>query len=176
MRKIEITFIFLVALTLPVFSYGLGLSVSPPELHISASPREAARAKLLVKNSSNGAAVFEAYPDEFEAFIKTIPANFILESGQEREVTVRVAPASVGQFQTAVSIVARSVLDNSFNAGGGLKIPLNIESKENNPRYLAYAALIFSDKKSLIGAVAALVIAIILFYAFSCRTRQRKTP
>lgn len=173
MRKGKIIFIILGIFFFPGFSYGLGLSVSPPELHISTSPRRATGSKLLVKNSSDGVAVFEAYPDEFEGFVKTIPANFILESGQEREVTIRAEPPIAGRFQTTVSIVARSVLEGSFNAGGGLKIPLYIESKENNSRYLSYAALIFSNKKTLIGAAAVLII-VVLFYALGRWIRRRK--
>lgn len=172
MRKIKIIFFALAVLFFPFSSYGLGLSVSPPELRILTSPRRAAVAKLLVKNPSDGAAVFEAYPDEFEDFVKTIPANFILESGQEREVTVRAAPPDAGQFQTSVSIVARSVLDDSFSAGSGLKIPLRIEAKGNGPAYLSYAALIFSDKKILVVTIAVFIMAA-LFYAF-IRIRRKK--
>lgn len=111
------------------FAFGaqaVGLSVSPKEIKISSSVGEPTASKLKIKNPSGEVSIFEIYPDDLEAIIKITPASFILESNQEREVSVRAAPREEGILKTNISVVATPVASSSFNTGSGVKVPIEI--------------------------------------------------
>lgn len=85
--------------------------------------------RLLVTNPSSDVAVFEVYPDEFAAFVKANPSSFTLESKAEKMITIEVTAREAGQFSTLLSIVARPLASNAFQAGGGVKVPLLITAE-----------------------------------------------
>ena len=104
----------------------VGLSVFPDEIKISSAAGEPVAGKLKIKNPSGEVSVFEVYPDDFGEIVKIIPASFILESGQEKEISVRAAAREKGILKTNISVIATPVASSSFNTGNGVKIPLEI--------------------------------------------------
>lgn len=150
MRKLLLhTLLFTAALYLAFSARAVGISVSPKELKISAHANQTVNYKLSVKNPSGEVAVFEVYPDDLGMIIKITPASFILESEQEKEVNVQVAPREEGILKTNISVVATSVASSSFNAGSGVKIPVEITVGESEPWFAALISLPFSGARAL---------------------------
>ncbi len=132
-------------LVMAVFTSGaaraIGLSVTPPELVVGARRGEEIVERIVVSNPSNEVALFEVYPDEFELLVKVMPASFVLESGEEKNVFVRIEPRQAGQFVTAVSIVAYPLSQGNFNAASGVKVPVRITVSDSA---VALPGLIFT--------------------------------
>ena len=131
------TILLILSLSTIVSAEAVSLSVSPKELKISANVYETATQKLKIKNPSGEVSIFEVYPDDLDEIVRVSPSSFILESEEEKEVTVQVIPRKEGIFRTDISVVASPVASSSFNAGGGVKIPLEIRVGQKSSWFLA---------------------------------------
>ena len=160
MKKIFLAFLIGIFLIGAPAARAIGLSVSPRELKVSVGAGETVSRRLKVANLSNEVALFEVYPDDLEKLIEAAPASFFLESGQSREVAIRISPREAGVFKTAVSVAASPAADSSFSAGSGVKIPVEI-TVSGKPVGLVSAAGFSSVSISV--AVAALAVLIFLF-------------
>ncbi|OGF52523.1 hypothetical protein A3I27_02820 [Candidatus Giovannonibacteria bacterium RIFCSPLOWO2_02_FULL_43_11b] len=140
----------------------VGLSVSPSELRASGTFYKPASAKFTVKNSSDGVALFEVYPDDFGDAIKISPESFILEAGEKREIEASANFKKLGKYWTDISIVAKPVANSAFKTAGGLKIPFYIDVKEEKSSQLGL--LISSvSKETLIVLSIIFAFAILIF-------------
>ena len=122
--------IIAVLLTAPAFAGAVGVAVNPADVSISAVIGKATSVRIKVTNPSSDVAVFEVYPDDFTTVIKAVPSSFTLESGAEKYVTLEVTAPQAGQLSTMLSVVARPLASNAFQAGSGVKVPLTIIAKE----------------------------------------------
>lgn len=128
MRYFKLLFLLLL---LPFQVLAVGVSVSPAKLEMKVPVREESAAELIIKNVSSDVALFEVYLDDFESFIKIRPASFILESQEQREVSVKINAREAGRYTVKISVVAKSLNKNEFQVGSGIKIPLEVEAREN---------------------------------------------
>lgn len=168
------TIFFIVAVFLSFAAQAVSLSVSPKELKVSAVVGETATQKLKVKNPSGEVSVFEVYPDDLGALVKISPASFILESEEEKEVTVQVTPREEGIFKTNISVVASPVASSSFNAGGGVKIPLEISVGGDSPWFAALIFLPFFGARTL-GIVLLFLVVVSVFFVIRYGIKQIKS-
>ena len=125
----------LLALSSLLFAFpagAVGVAVNPAEVNMVAVVGEATTVRIKVTNPSSDVAVFEVYPDDFAAVIKVSPSSFTLESGAEKYVTIEVTIPQSGQLSTVLSVVARPLASNAFQAGSGVKVPLSIIAKEGS--------------------------------------------
>ena len=175
MRKLLLyTFLLVSAAYLAFSVQAVGLSVSPKELKVSAMVGETVSYKLQVENPSGEVSLFEVYPDDLGSLVKISPASFILESEERKEVTVQVTPKGDGVFKTNISVVASPVASSSFNAGGGVKIPLEISVSENNPLFVALISLPFSPTRVL-GIVLLFLIVVSIFFVIKYGIKKIKS-
>lgn len=139
----------------------VGLEISPPDLHASVFSGEERNIRLAVKNPSGEVSIFRVYPDEFEDFIKIYPLSFVLESGESKNVDLKIIFTKAGQFKTTVSVVARPLSSETFSAGSGLKIPVTVVVRKNVSQYpaLASSALLPSNRILGIGLLILIVAA-----------------
>jgi len=163
MKKLGIITFLGIVLVASTSVGAVGLSVSPKELKVSSRANETVNYSLTVKNPSGEVSVFEVYPDDLTSIIKTTPSSFILESGEEREVLVQVRARGDGIFKTDISVVATPVAKGSFNAGSGVKIPIQISVGESESFFAALIALPFSGTRVL-GVVILGLILIVGFF------------
>ena len=131
-RKTKLIFVALLALVIGHMSYvpvafAIGISVTPSRASIIVAEKEDASIRLKVANPSKDVALFEVYPDALEQLISISPKSFTLESGAERFVEVSVRGEAVGKMVAEISVVARPLGDQTFQAGTGVKVPLAIE-------------------------------------------------
>jgi hypothetical protein len=80
-------------------------------------------ATLKITNTSNGVALFEAYPDDLRSMIAISPASFTLEGGESRDIAITMNGAA-GKFETMISVVSTPLSSDGLKAGAGIKIPL----------------------------------------------------
>lgn len=106
--------------------YAVGVSVTPAQVNIQAHVGEESVARIKVANPSKDVVLFEVYPDDLENLVSAAPSSFTLESGEEKEVLVKVRAEEEGQFLTTLSVVGRLMADSKFQAGSGVKIPVTI--------------------------------------------------
>lgn len=156
------------ALAITVFFFSVsiasavGLSVSPPELNASGTIFKAARTRFTVKNSSNEVALFEIYPDDFTDEIKLSPESFILNPGDNKEISAETNFKKSGKYRTDISVVAKPIAGSSFKAAGGLKIPFTADIGEE--RALLSGLLISSvSRETLIVLSVILALAVLIF-------------
>ncbi len=173
-KSLLYTFIFVSAVYSAVVVQAVGLSVSPKELKFLADVGETVSQKLKVKNPSGEVSIFEVYPDDLGALVKISPASFILESEEEKEVTVQVTPKEEGIFKTNISVVASPVASSSFNAGSGVKIPLEISAGESGPWFAALISLPFSGARML-GIMLLFLIVVSVFLVIRYGVKQIKS-
>ena len=112
---------------LPLAAAAVGVAVNPARLEVFGRSGQERVETILVSNPARDVAIFEIYPDEFEAMIRIAPASFVLESGDQKKVTIKIAGTAAGRFETLVSVIARPLSESAFNAASGIKIPLSIE-------------------------------------------------
>ena len=144
----------------------VGLQVNPSKIKLEGNVGEKFQTHLSVSNPSPEVAVFDVYPDSFDLQIKTSPASFVLESGQSREVNISFNFSDSGQFQTNLSVVARPLSKNSFNASGGVKIPVELIIQNHNPLFLANIMGWFGQNQNpLVGIAAFLIILLIVIFS-----------
>jgi len=117
--------------------FAIGLSVFPKKLEIESKVNKTVTEKIMVKNPSAEVSVFKVYPDDFDNFIKIVPPSFILEFQDSKEVTVEITPKEEGILKTSISIEAFPVASGTFDAGGGIKIPLTITVNNSQNFWLA---------------------------------------
>lgn len=166
MKKI---FIFLTIFFLFGFDgsvFAVSLSVAPSKIKISTSANQEAQARIIVKNPASQVAMFEIYPDQFDNQIYLNPQSFILESGEKREVLLEAKFKEPGQYLTDISVVASTVSSLTFQAKGGVKIPININVSSANDFFLASVVSAFKSHSAQILFLGMGLVAIIgfLFY------------
>lgn len=111
----------------PALASAIGISVTPSKASISVAQGDQAMIRIKVANPSKDVALFEVYPDALEQIITASPKSFTLESSAERFVEIAVRGETLGSMIADISIVARPLGDQTFQAGTGVKIPLAIE-------------------------------------------------
>lgn len=141
MQQILLIVLLLSSLTFFTTAKAVGVAVTPAEIVMKSRVNDLTTVRLLVKNPSSDVAVFEVYPDEFASFVKANPSSFTLESQTEKMVTIEVTAREEGQFSTALSVVARPLASNAFQAGSGVKVPLLITTKTASGLAAAVSAL-----------------------------------
>lgn len=104
----------------------VGVSVKPSELSVKAAVNEEMSVRLRIKNPSNEVALFQVYPEEFDAMITSIPAKMTLQAAEERDVVIRIKSQKEGLFDTKLAVVARPLDDPTFGIASGVKVPLHI--------------------------------------------------
>ncbi len=183
MTKITLVLLVAVSYLSLVASAGkaeaVGLQVKPSSISLQAQIGEKISTRIQVFNPSGEVTIFDVYPDSFESEIKTSPASFILEAGESREVFISFEFKEIGQFSANLSVIARSLSKNSFNAGGGLKIPILINVGENENNLLANIFSFFGqNQNSFIGFLAfvTIIIFIVLGVRFLVRKRKASNP
>lgn len=176
MKKFTLyTLLLISALYAIASAQAVGLSVSPKELKVSATVGETATQKLKVKNPSGEVSIFEVYPDDLDAIVKVSPASFILESEEEREVTVQITPREEGIFRTDISVVASPVASSSFNAGGGVKIPLEIRAGQKSSWFLALMPQLSLTYSRILGIVLLLIVVGVSYLVIKYGLKQIKS-
>ncbi|MBI3273885.1 MAG: hypothetical protein HYZ69_01960 [Candidatus Colwellbacteria bacterium] len=153
----------------------VGLSVTPPELKVTQTVSKIASAKLTIKNFSDEVAIFEVYPDDFESLVKISPSSFILESGEKREVGVQSSFRQIGQYGTVISVISRPVSISSFNAAGGLKIPITVVVNGNKPWYLALVSSVPLPYSRILGIGLLILIIYASFFVIKYGIQQIKS-
>lgn len=168
MKELAITTtLFVTALLLTPGAGAVGLEVAPPNLQAAISVGEDGNVSFSVKNPSGEVSIFRVYPDELEEAIKVTPESFVLESGESRNVDLKLSFAQMGRFKTTISVVARSLSSEAFSAGSGLKIPLVIEVNDKVNSSLVASIANTTGFKRLLGSFILLLIATLVFTA--CR-------
>lgn len=105
-----------------------GISVSPEELDFKLLDNQPQNKAITVANPTADVQIFEVYPDDFTANIKTNPQSFTLESGAARKVTITVNPENLANaiLNTNLSIVSNPLTQSRLAVKTGVKIPLTI--------------------------------------------------
>lgn len=135
----------------------VGVAVTPAEVTMTAVVDEPTAVRISISNPSTDVAVFEVYPDDFAHLIKANPSSFTLESGAEKFVEIKVTALQTGQFSTVLSVVARPLAANAFQAGSGVKIPLVIIAKEGGSGLASALATVGTSPWAGLVALGALV-------------------
>ena len=151
-------------------AFAVGLTVRPSEISVTSVPGREMSARLTVKNSSRDVSFFEVYPDGTESIVKVDPASFILESGAERQVEIKVTPREAGRIETLISVVAKPVSAIGLQAGAGVKIPLHIVSESKNFFGLAAIGFLAGDY----GWYFVVVLGLFLFFRYFRITLRKK--
>src|SRR3989344_5673384 len=111
----------------------IGISIKPAEIKIKTILSKPTFGRIIVKNPSPAALLFDIYPDEYEKNIKAMPSSFVLEGGNEREAVIRADMDGAGLFTTMLSVTAQPLSSREIEAAAGVKVPIHIEvEKEKN--------------------------------------------
>lgn len=135
----------------------VGIGAAPAELELSLEAGKSKVERLVIQNPSSAVSLFDIYPDEFPDIIRVIPSSFVLESGKEREVTVRVNPKKAGIIQTALSIVSKPLSENEFGANAGVKVPIVVTSRKAPPLGAALVDAVKDSKAAMAGTMIILL-------------------
>lgn len=127
MKIYLLVMLILVVAFVPGEVFAIGLSASPATLSVKTAVDKEGIARFTVSNPSKEVGLFEAYPEEFEAFITLIPSRFVLEAGEKREVLVQTRGREVGVIRTAIAIEAQPLGEPSLGVGGGIRLPFSLE-------------------------------------------------
>ena len=158
---------FIIFLLAAPSALAVGIVVDPSELSMSGTVGEEATVRLRVKNPGETLALFEAAPDTLGDMVRAFPSSFTLESGEERDIVVRVVPANPGVFKAVLSVSSHP-LSGNFQVGSGIKIPLMI----NVARSSKPLATILLSEPYLPWTLLAVVSA--LFISLETRRRLKK--
>jgi hypothetical protein len=155
---------------LPLVAGAVGVSVNPARLTIEAGVEEERTEIIIVSNPARDVAIFEIFPDEFETMVRVTPTSFVLESGDQKKVTVEVSGKTAGRFETTLSVLARPLSESAFNAASGVKIPLSFEiAPADQGLALTLAALPFSGRLLGVFGYALMLVAYILFFRYAVK-------
>jgi len=109
---------------LPVKAVGVG--VEPVSLEIKVGATGTPRTTLKITNPSVEPGIFIVSADDLAPWFTFEPKEARLEAGEARVVTVIVHPRRSGRFATNLSVVGYPLDTRSFNAGSGLKVPVQL--------------------------------------------------
>lgn len=104
----------------------VGIGIKPNEVKLEAGIGSVVESEILINNAGNEPAVFHVYPDDFKDNIKLSPNGFNLDPGSSKIVKITSNFYYPGIYETDISVVARSLNLNSFQASPGIKIPIEI--------------------------------------------------
>lgn len=172
MKKLFLYFLFGI-LCVPVELFAIGISVSPAKISVETVSGKEGTARFTVSNPSKEVGLFETYPEEFEKYIILIPSRFLLESGEKREVLIRIRQKEIGMLRTAIAIEAKPLGELLLGVGGGVRIPLSIAVKEAHGGGLlagAFATSGANDSITILGVVLLLLLVYKKDVANSLRT------
>lgn len=124
MKKINVVLIFLAFSIFFNRASAVGLIVSPSEVLFSAGEAGSVKS-ITVKNPTSEVLLFEIYPDIDESFVKITPSSFVLESGAEKKIFIKIKIIKTGILKTNLSVTARPLsVNGDVKTGGGVKIPV----------------------------------------------------
>ena len=127
MKKIFLSLFIIIIFLLPFLGVdAASISVKPKEVNIDAKFGKIAEEKILITNVGDEPALYKVYPDLYEKNAVISPADFQLEAGGSREVTVKVKMWRNGKYDFNLSIVARPLNVSGLTAAAGVKIPVKL--------------------------------------------------
>lgn len=147
----------------------VGLSVSPAEVFVDGVVGKPATVRVKVANTSDGIALFEAYPDDLRSAINIFPSSFTLQGGESRDVVVTVTAGRAGRFETAISMVTTPISSEGFRAGAGIKVPLRLNIAEGEQSFLADISSALGTGALPIGVGIIVLILFLKFFKISPR-------
>ncbi len=125
---------------------------------------------IIVKNPTDEVLVFEVYPDTSESIISVTPSSFVLESGAEKQVFVKIRMKKSGILKTNISVSAKPLTGGEFSAGGGVKIPVTVK---NNSSAANLTAMVSSLRGNLVVGLP-LIAVLSLFAVIFLRSGLKK--
>lgn len=128
----------------PLTLLAIGVSVSPITISLETVSGTEKSVKFTVSNPSREVGLFEVYPEEFERNITLIPSRFLLESGERREVLIRVRQNETGTFKTSIAIEVKPLGELLLGVGGGVRLPFSFTVRE--PRGAGLLAGAFANR------------------------------
>ena len=168
MKKLTLLFFFAALFLVASRASAVAILVNPSRLSVDARVGEEATVRLRIKNPSGKPALFQASPDSLSDMVRAFPASFTLESGEERDIVVRILPARAGDLATKLSVTA-TALSGDFHVGSGVKIPLNIHAAASGK---PFATILFSASYL---PWTLLIIVCVAFTSLEIRRRLGKT-
>lgn len=150
----------------------IGISIRPAEVKMKTTSNKPAIGRIVVKNLSSAALLFDVYSDEFEKSIKTMPSSFILEGGGEREVLARADMDGEGLFIAALSITARPLSSREIEAAAGVKVPISIEVERKKNLAALLGVFGESQPRDAFFAVFGMIFMAAVLFGFSSRKQK----
>lgn len=174
-------FAFVSAAT-PLLLLAIGISVSPIAISLETVSGMEKSVKFTVSNPSREVGLFEVYPEEFERNITLIPSRFLLESGERREILVRLRHKETGTFKTNIAVEVKPLGELLLGVGGGVRLPFSFTVLE--PRGAGLLAGAFASRQGDSLIVTGTVLLLLFAYKKDaarvlrtmCRLIRRKVP
>ena len=152
----------------PLLILAVGVGADPSFLDLMLKRGQPQEVEILVYNISQEAAIYQIFPDQLNDWIKAEPANFRLESGENRVVKIKVLAEKAGKKETNISLLAAPLDRGGFSISSGIKIPVKLIVEKEKSIFLASVSAFFSRNWILMLAV---ITTAVLVFAFEHRTQ-----
>lgn len=116
-----------VALVMPVSAFAAGIGIAPEFFDIyHEDPAQNSQVVMGVFNTGENPALYRVFPDDLDQLIIVDNEQFRLESGESREIEIRIKSFPPGKYQTTLSIVGEDINADLSIPKTGVKIPITI--------------------------------------------------
>jgi len=169
---------FLCSLFFTSSTLAIGIGAQPSFLDLELKVGQPKETKILVYNISQGAGIFQVFPEELRDLIEIRPDNFRLEAGESKEVKIKILAKEKGIKATNLSVLAIPLDRASFSVSPGLKIPLRLNIEDQREFFLASLLSAFKQNSSwiLIGILVTCLVLIFLIKYFQGGRKKISSP
>ncbi|MBZ9569644.1 hypothetical protein KJA16_01845 [Patescibacteria group bacterium] len=150
----------------------IGIGTKPSFLDLELKVGQPKKTEILVYNISQEAGIFQVFPDELNEWIEIEPNNFRLEAGENKKVKITVLAKEEGKKATNLSVLANPLDRQSFSVSSGIKIPMQLNVREERLIFSAFALGFISQNWIWITGI--LVICLIGFFLVKYFNRRKK--
>ena len=118
--------LLIVSLLAPQLVLAVGIGVQPTSLNLSANAQGEASGKITISNPSAEPGLFTVSADDLSSQFSINPTEVRLEAQESRVINIIFYSKQAGRWATNLSVVGYPLDTRSFNAGSGLKVPINL--------------------------------------------------
>lgn len=119
-------FLFLVVLIVPATVSAVGIGATPAKINVTVAPGKTVTRQVEIFNIEEEELSYRVTVDNVDAMIRVEPAEFTIAGNSTKKITVRVSAQEVTTKDATLSIIAKSLAQQDFQASSGIKIPVHI--------------------------------------------------
>jgi len=143
--------LLVVSLLIPQLVLAVGIGVQPTSLNLSANAQGEASGKITISNPSAEPGLFTVSADDLASQFSFNPTEVRLEAQESKVINVIFHSKQAGRWATNLSVVGYPLDTRSFNAGSGLKVPINLTVEKVSGSVLLIYIIIGASLVLLIG-------------------------